>query len=96
MVKSSGCGFSGCIGTAFTCDWRLNYNSWAMWPSTIWRFGYLSIMEFTIVMSLSCCRYCLVGYQRIRGQKISARRFATLIDLINRIGPCNRMIDYRK
>ena len=26
----------------------------------------------------------------------SARRFATLIDLINQIGLCNRMIDYRK
>ena len=69
MLKSSGCGFSGCIGTAFTCDWRLNYNSWAMWPSTIWRFGYLSVMEFTIVMSLCSCRYCLVGYKRIRGYK---------------------------
>ena len=29
-------------------------------------------------------------------QIFSARRFATLIDLINRIGPCNRMIDYKK
>ena len=27
---------------------------------------------------------------------VSAWRFVMLIDLINRIGPCNRMIDYRK
>ena len=61
----------------------------------------ISVLQKNIILALIdifsvFCNVILIHKDHTYWQVISARRFATLIDLINRIGPCNRMIDYRK